>query len=115
MLDSYGIVYENANLKDYTTYKMRNDGFLQWDNTNEFILMKGKQVFRVLKQDYDGPYLKQENAYLYVEFIDTSWQDGYTNANGILIYDNYLFVTTNKALCVFDRYAPLQNPIRSGV
>lgn len=96
---------------DYITYKMRSDGFLQWDNTNEFILMKGKKVFRILKQDYDGPYLKQENAYLYVEFIDTSWQDGYTNANGILIYDNYLFVTTNKALCVFDRYAPLQNPI----
>lgn len=106
-------IYEKNGIEvlDYTTYKMRNDGFLQWDNTNEFILMKGKQVFRVLKQDYDGPYLKQENTYLYVEFIDTSWQDGYTNANGILIYDNYLFVTTNKALCVFDRYAPLQNPI----
>lgn len=96
---------------NYSAYKMRSDGFLQWDNTNEFILMKGKKVFRILKQDYDGPYLKQENAYLYVEFIDTSWQDGYTNANGILIYNDYLFVTTNKALCVFDRYAPLQNPI----
>jgi hypothetical protein len=96
---------------DYSAYKMRSDGFLQWDSTNEFILMKGKKVFRILKEDYDGPYLKQENAYLYVEFIDTSWQDGYTNANGILIYNDYLFVTTNKALCVFDRYAPLQNPI----
>lgn len=98
-------------LKDGIEYRLDSQGILSFDNKQEIILNQGLKIKKIHYTLYNKTYKEKNGEFVFVEYIDNKWQDGYTEANGLLFYEFYIFVTTNKALCVFDMFGNLSIPI----
>jgi hypothetical protein len=106
-------ITESTGVEHYNgvPFTMNNMGKLVYGDQSENILEKGLVTKKVRADLFNGRILRIDGDYAFIEYYDCSLQDGYERINGILYYEDYLFVTTNKGLCVFDRWTRLQNPI----
>lgn len=105
-----GIEYLNS-----IQYNMFSDGILVYNEDDiekrELVLAKGIKTKKIHKNLYSGPYIKTEGEYVHVEYQDNSLQEGFNKITGILFYDKWLLVLTNKGMCVFDRFTKLEKPL----
>ena len=85
-------------------FNLDSQGLLEYNGEYVNILRNGKQQ-EELPADFDGPFKQQlvDNIKL-VEYDNQEWRDGFSEARGILVYDEQVLVTTNRSLCVLDIY-----------
>lgn len=103
-LTNNGIEYINS-----IQANILNSGLLTYNDEKINVLRKGMQQVTV-PGDSSIPYVRIEGKDKIVNIDNQEWQNGYSEARGLLAYEDKVLITTNKALCVFDIYNAFQTP-----
>ncbi len=89
--------------------EMDNSGLLKYNEDYTYILRVGEEEVKV-PMDSDLEVIRVEDNQKVVKIDNQEWKSGYSEARGILVYDDNIMVLTNKSVCVFNIYGNYQTP-----